>query len=127
MRNVKVSVLIVDDHPSFVERMVSLIKDSDTSRQISTAHNYEDAIQVLSSQAHEVVLLDISMPGRNGIELLEEIRRRDQKCTIIMLSNLTAGYYRQECKRLGASYFLDKSAEFDQIPGIIHATQLHLN
>ena len=127
MKSVKVSVLIVDDHASFVDRMVSLLQESLSARQVNTAHNYEQALEVLAAQKHDVVLLDISMPGKNGLELLEEIRRHDQQCTVIMLSNMTASYYRQECKRLGASYFLDKTADFDLVPGIIQALPFHLN
>lgn len=125
MRNNKVSVLIVDDHTYFVDRMTAILCEVENVHQIDRAHNYNEALQLLEQQKHNVVLLDISMPGRSGIELLQQIQQRSWDCKVIMLSNLSATYYIQECKRLGASYFLDKSSDFDLVPEII--TSVHLN
>lgn len=125
MRNNKVSVLIVDDHPYFVDRMRGLLGEVDNIDHIDSAHNFSDAMQLLEAAKHQVVLLDISMPGKNGIDLLEQIRLKEMGCTVIMISNLSATYYRQECKRLGAHYFLDKSSDFDLVPGIISNVQLN--
>lgn len=125
MTNSKVSVLIVDDHTYFVDRMQGMLDEVENIDHIDRAYNYTEALQLLEEQHHDVVLLDISLPGKSGLDLLQEIQDKSWDCTVIMLSNMSATYYRQECKRLGASYFLDKSCDFDLVPEIINS--VHLN
>lgn len=125
MRNNKVSVLIVDDHAYFAKSMKSLLDEVEEVDSVDLATNYNEGLRLLEDQHHDVVLLDISMPGKSGLDLLQEIQNKSLGCTVIVLSNMSANYYRQECKRLGASYFLDKSCEFDLVPGIISAVQLN--
>lgn len=125
MRSSKVSVLIVDDHPHFVKRMEGLLDEVDNVQHIDRAHNYADAVRLLEKQHHDVVLLDINLPGKSGLVLLQEIQEKSLDCTVIMLSNLSANTYRQECKRLGASYLLDKSSDFDLVPEIISSIYLN--
>ena len=125
MMNSKVSVLIVDDHIHFVERMKGMLDEVENIHHIDKAHSYAEALLLLETQQHDVVLLDISLPDKSGLDLLQQIQDKSWDCTVIMLSNMSATYYRQECKRLGASYFLDKSSDFDLVPEIINS--VHLN
>ncbi|MCR6720119.1 MAG: response regulator transcription factor [Chitinophagaceae bacterium] len=125
MRNSKVSVLIVDDHAYFAKSMKNMLDEVEEIDSVDLALNFNDGLRMLEAQQHDVVLLDISMPGKNGLDLLQEIQNKSLDCTVIVLSNMSANYYRQECKRLGASYFLDKSCEFDLVPGIISSVQLN--
>lgn len=119
MRNKKTTVLIVDDHSYFVDRMVGLLDEAGGTSRISTAGCYNDAISILEHYQPDVILLDISMPDKNGMELLHYISENKFASKVIMLSNLSATYYRQECKRLGAAHFLDKTTEYEQVPGLI--------
>lgn len=125
MMNKKLSVLIVDDHESFVRRMVGLLDEVENISSIQTAHNYNDASTMVRSEKPDVILLDISLPGKSGIDFLHLIKEQSIECKIIMLSNLSATYYKQECQKLGASYFLDKTNEFELVPAII--TSFYLN
>jgi DNA-binding NarL/FixJ family response regulator len=115
----KVSVLIVDDHEFFVERMIGLLTEVNNVSSIQTASNYHDAFRMLDNRKPDVILLDISLPGKSGLDLLQKIKQLEWECAVIMISNLTGNYYKQECKRLGASYFLDKSSEFEMVPTLI--------
>lgn len=115
----KVSVLIVDDHEFFVERMIGLLTEVNNVSSIQTAGNYHDAFRMLDNRKPDVILLDISLPGKSGLDLLQKIKQLEWDCAVIMISNLTGSYYKQECKRLGASYFLDKSSEFEMVPTLI--------
>lgn len=119
MNSRKISVLIVDDNEEFVHRMIELLDELDNVSSIQTAGNYNEAFRMLDNKSHDIVLLDISLPGKSGINLLRKIKELNWNCGVIMVSNNSASCYRHECERLGAIHFLDKSNEFDQVPGII--------
>ena len=112
-------LLIVDDNSNFVDRMINLLEESGYIRKISVAGNYEEAQSVLFSENPEIVLLDINLPGKNGIEFLKLIRKNNKRCEVIMITNHADDYYRQQCEALGARHFLDKSSDFGLVPGII--------
>jgi DNA-binding NarL/FixJ family response regulator len=115
----KISLLIVDDNVSFVGRMISFLKEVDAVGVIHAAYNYDEAYELLD-QKPNLVLLDIQMPGKNGMKLLKQIKDSTANCGVIMLTNNTNEYYRHQCKKLGASHFLDKTNEFELVPGIIN-------
>ena len=112
-------ILIVDDNLNFVDRMISLLEESGHVSDISVASNYDEARKLLSSEQPDIVLLDINLPGKNGIELLKQIRLNNQQCEVIMITNHADEYYRQQCKDLGAKHFLDKSNDFAMVPSLI--------
>lgn len=112
-------ILIVDDNMNFVDRMISLLEDTDNTGPISVASNYDEARRALASENPDVVLLDINLPGKNGIEILKLIRQNNNKCEVIMITNHADNYYKQQCQELGAKHFLDKSNDFAMVPGII--------
>ncbi len=112
-------ILIVDDNMNFVDRMISLLDDEDSIGHINVASNYEEAIRFLAIEEPDIVLLDINLPGKNGIELLKLIRQNKNQCEVIMITNHSDDYYRQQCREFGAKYFLDKSNDFGLVPGII--------
>lgn len=115
----KLVILIVDDNMRFVERMVAMLYELENIDYINIANNYDEARQSLASEKHDLVLLDINLPGKNGIELLRKIKTDETDCKVIMISNHHDEYYREQCKELGASYFLDKSNDFGMVPLIV--------
>ena len=112
-------ILIVDDNLNFVDRMINLLEDISRGRNIITASNYDEARRLLATENPDVVLLDINLPGKNGIELLKLIRQKNKRCEVIMITNHADDYYRQQCQELGAKHFLDKSNDFGLVPDII--------
>jgi len=114
----KLSVLIVDDNVNYVRRMVSLLSEVDSISAIHTAQNYDEA-SLLLDEKPDLALLDIHLPGKNGMHLLKTIKDSGKDCEVFMITNATGDYYRQECKKLGALYFFDKTSEFDLVPGMI--------
>lgn len=116
----KVSVLIIDDNPGFVKRMSRLLDEFDNNLSIHSAGNYDEALELLDQNKHDMVLLDINLPGKNGISLLKQLKETGCTSEVIMLSNHSGSYYRKKCKKLGAAHFLDKTAEFDQVSSVIN-------
>lgn len=110
--------MIVDDNINFVSRMISLLNDLDNINVIYTAYDYHEAVRLLGAKP-DLILLDISMPGKNGMSVLRTIKDSAEECEVIMLTNHSGEYYRQQCKKLGARHFLDKTNDFELVPGMI--------
>lgn len=112
-------ILIVDDNLNFVDRMIGLLDEIALSYDIYVASDYDEARRILGEENPDFVLLDINLPGKNGIELLKLIRKTNTVCEVIMITNHADDYYKEQCFELGAQHFLDKSNDFGLVPGII--------
>ncbi|SME87920.1 response regulator [Desulfovibrio gilichinskyi] len=80
----RIRVLVVDDEPDFLK----LISRRLTKRNVDVdvANNGQEALQFMSKNPVNVVILDVRMPGLSGIETLKEIRRRYRDTSVIMLT-----------------------------------------
>jgi|SRR5579863_114490 len=87
--------------------------------EIRSAGSYESAEALLAEQIPDLVLLDINLGNRSGIELLQFIHDRYPTVTVIMLSNQSGPRHRAVCRDLGAAHFIDKSTEFGQIRSVV--------
>ncbi len=112
-------ILIVDDNLNFVDRMISLLEEETNVSHTVVATDFEEAKIQLGLEKPDVVLLDINLPGKNGIDILKHIRENNYKCEVIMVTNHFDEYYRQQCFELGAKHFIDKSNDFGKVPAII--------
>jgi DNA-binding NarL/FixJ family response regulator len=112
-------LLIVDTSLFIIERLLIILKEVKVVEKIVTATNYEGAVNILEEMKTDIVLLDIQLPGKNGIELLKYIVKNFPAVKIIILSNLVSDYYQKLCLNLGANCFIDKSKDFDTIPDVI--------
>ena len=112
-------VLMVDDNMLFIERMVTMLDEITRPNDITIASDYNEAVRFIKEEIPDVVLLDINLPGKSGIEILKLIRSTGNKCKVIMLTNHADDYYREQCREYGADFFLDKSNDFAKVPDII--------
>lgn len=112
-------VLIVDDSPMIVERIFEILEELSCISYVGKALNFTEAVELLEEQRYDAALLDINLPGKNGIELLSYIKANYPHMKIIMLSNQSDDYYRNLCKTLGSDSFIDKTSEFEDIPKTI--------
>lgn len=76
-------ILAIDDETSILESYRMALEDI---HQVESAENGEDGLRALDEAPFDVVLLDISMPGLSGLEVLKEIKRQDHDCSIIMVT-----------------------------------------
>lgn len=125
MQREKLVVMVVDDHIPVAERLTNILYSMDSVGLVVHAPNYDAAMDLLSHCSISFLLVDINLPGKNGIEILRSIGKSGYKAKVMMISNQNNSYYRELCASLGASYYFDKSDDFDKIPFII--TQLQLN
>ena len=120
-RNLKKTVLIVDNSFLIIDRLIGMLKEAASVEIIFTATNFNEAVDILKINKTDIVLLDIQLPGENGIELLKYIMKTYSEIKVVMLSNQVSKYYQQLCKKEGAVNFIDKSKDFDLIPEIVAA------
>ncbi len=78
-----------------------------------------EARQILTHLVPDVVVIDINLSDGSGIDLLEMVKSQNPRTFVIMLTNQSGAYYRKLCKTMGADHFLDKSTDFEMVPGII--------
>ena|ERR1700676_1025966 len=112
-------VLIVEDSPIIIDRLQIMLEDLANVQTILHAGTYANAVPILTKTNPDIAILDINLPDKSGIELLRYIKKNHTETTVIMLSNQAGDYYRNLCQLCGAEYFIDKSKDFEQVPGII--------
>ncbi len=112
---VKKKLLIVDDSDIIRMRLVDMFDDA---RNICTVLQSKDSAQAyisFNSYLPEIVILDIHIPGDNGIKILEKFKKISPQAKIIMLTNYPYDQYRKRCMELGADYFFEKSGNMEQL------------
>ena len=121
-----ISILITDDHPIVRKGIRQLLEDDQYERfgNIDEAGNGKELLDKLQSSDFDVVLLDISLPGRNGLELLGDIRRIKPEVSVVILSIYPEEQYAIRALKLGASGYLTKaSAPEELIAAVVKASQ----
>jgi len=108
------NVLLVDDEVSFLETFGERLELRDV--EILKAFSGEEALQVLAENENiEVIILDVKMPGMDGIETLTEIKRRKPLVEVMMLSGHADVESAIEGMKHGAFDYLMKPVDMDQI------------
>ena len=108
------NVLLVDDEAEFVETFSERLELRDL--EISKAFNGEEALQVLETNRNiELVILDVKMPGMDGIETLAEIKKRYPLVEVIMLSGHADVESAIDGMKQGAFDYLMKPCDIDQM------------
>ncbi len=113
MIKIPARVLIVDDEKDFVE-MFSLRLQAQ-GEKVSTAYSGKEALAVLGQTIIDVVILDIRMPGMDGIDTLKQIKTLFPLVEVIMLTGHGSTETAVEGMKLGAFDYLMKPADFEDI------------
>jgi len=113
MIKIPTKVLLVDDEKDFVE-MLSL-RLNEVGEKVSVAYSGQECLQTLEKTAIDVVILDIKMPGMDGMETLREIKKKYPLIEVIMLTGHGSAETAVEGMKLGAFDYLMKPADFDEL------------
>jgi two-component system, NarL family, invasion response regulator UvrY len=108
-------ILIADDHAIVRKGLIELLKGEYPAVEIFEALNSQQTIEVANSQSLDVILLDISMPGRNGIDTLKQIRSEGIKVPVLMLSMHPEDQYAIRSLKAGASGFINKESATEEL------------
>lgn len=104
-----IQVLVADDHPLLRSGLKHVLQQEPEFSVSGEAENSEEVLARLDERAWDVVVLDIAMPGRNGLETLSEIRKRRPALPVLILSMHSEEQYAIRAIRAGASGYLTKS------------------
>ena len=113
MIKIPTRVLLVDDEVDFVE-MLSL-RLNEVGEKVTPAYSGRECLEILGQKAIDVVILDIRMPGMDGIETLREIKKRFPLVEVMMLTGHGTTETAVEGMKIGAFDYLMKPASFDEL------------
>ena len=113
-------ILIADDHAIVRKGVISLLSKEFKNAEIYEITNGADAVDRARSGKWDLILLDISMPGRSGIEALKQMRADDVKAPILMLSMQPEDQYAIRALKAGASGFVNKECVTDELIAAVH-------
>lgn len=103
-------LLVVDDHPLIRLGFHQLVADQADLRIAAEAESGVDALRLLEQVDVDVVVLDMAMPGRSGIEILRRIRARASAPPVLIYSRFPAEQYALRTQRAGAAGYVNKGA-----------------
>jgi len=109
--DVEKKVLIVDDEGRVVQSIAGVLQDE--GFQVATAESGEEAIGVVQKEDPDIVLLDIWMPGMDGIEVLKKLKWMSPDCQVIMISGHATISTAMAAVKLGAFDFIEKPLSLD--------------
>jgi DNA-binding NarL/FixJ family response regulator len=104
----KISVVIVDDHRMFREHLGHLIDKSGDMVVCGEADNVADGFALIKEKRPSVAILDISLKGSSGLELLKELRAHEIEVPVLVLSMHEESLYAERAMRAGASGYITK-------------------
>jgi two-component system, NarL family, invasion response regulator UvrY len=116
-----IRVLIADDHRLVRRGLWHILTASPGTKVVGEASSYSDIIQVLRQYPCDVLLLDISMQGKDGIEILHLLKKREPTLKIIILSGHGPEQFAVRALKAGAACYLTKDAAPDELVEAIHA------
>jgi DNA-binding NarL/FixJ family response regulator len=108
-------VMIVDDHKMFRDGLRGLINAEPGMEVVGEAVDGKEAIEMARSLAPDVVVMDISMPGMNGIEAMRHVIKDSPKVKVIMLSMYSSGPLVQSVLAAGATGYVLKGSDFAEL------------
>ena len=118
----KKRILLVDDETDFVWLIKSRLEAN--NYDVCTASDGKGAIKKIKEEKPEAILLDIFIPGTNGLTILRMIRRYDKKVPIYVITASSDQQKFIDAKKLGASGFIMKTSNFqkeiDNITNVLH-------
>jgi len=114
-----IRVLIADDHAIVREGLKRILADDSSIETVAEAANGQEAARLVRQHKPDVVLLDISMPGRSGIDALADIQSASAGTRILILSMHPEDQYAIRCLRDGADGYLTKESAPDLLLGAI--------
>ncbi|WP_447770430.1 response regulator [Sphingobacterium faecium] len=110
-----ISVIIVDDHPLVLNGFEFILKNTSTIVLRGSFNNAKEAFDFLATEAVDVILMDINMPGMNGIEATEIIKKQCPDTQIIAISNHNEGSIALRMFKAGAMGYLLKNVSTDEL------------
>ena len=114
----EINILLVDDERDFVESLAERLKIRDY--KVTTAFSGDEAINLIKNNEYDVIVLDVQMPGKSGIETLKELKNLEQLAQVIMLTGHATVKSAIEGMKNGAYDYLMKPTETENLVEMIN-------
>jgi DNA-binding NarL/FixJ family response regulator len=101
-------ILLVDDHPMFRQGLQQYLQEDTSLTVCGQACDAAEALQLLETLHPDLVVVDIGLPGRDGLDLIKDIRARDTRCGVLVFSMYDENIYAERALRAGAQGYLMK-------------------
>ena len=108
-------ILITDDHAVVRRGLREILADSLEGATFSEAGNADEALRALAHHSTQILVLDINMPGRSGLDLLKDVKRAWPRLPVIVLSVQPEDQYAMRCLRAGASAYINKDSAPEEL------------
>ncbi len=112
-------ILIADDHAIVRKGLMKILKESDNGISVDEAGHGQEALARVLQTRYELVLMDISMPGRGGLDVLKEMKSHRPQLPVLMLSMHPEEEYAIRALRAGASGYVTKDSAAEELVGAI--------
>jgi len=113
MKQKDIKVLVVDDEVAFANTLAQRLKMRDL--KATTAYDGDEALSKVKEEEPDVMVLDLKMPGKHGMEVLQEIKKAYPHIQVIVLTGHGTEKDEEDAKRLGGFDFLNKPADIDHL------------
>jgi DNA-binding NarL/FixJ family response regulator len=110
-----IKILIADDHPIVRQGFKQVLSDTPDLVVADEAGNGQEVLSLVSKKDYDVILLDISMPGKNGLEVLKELKVVSPKTPVLILSIYPEEQYAIRALKAGASGYLTKASAPEEL------------
>ena len=111
----KISVLIADDHRLFADALEAILATDGRFEVVGKAHDGESAVRMAGTAKPDVVLMDIAMPGVDGVEATRRIRKRRKSTAVLILTGSNARNDVDRARRAGAAAYVTKDRIASQL------------
>ncbi|HUS15339.1 MAG TPA: response regulator transcription factor [Chloroflexia bacterium] len=108
-------VLIADDHAIVRKGLKEILRAASEATTVGEASDGSEALAQVSAEPWDVVILDITMPGQNGLEVLKVLKRDHPKLPVVMLSMHSGYHYVMGSLKAGASGYLNKETAPEEL------------
>jgi len=111
----KITVLIADDHRLFADALEAILATDGRFEVVGKAHDGESAVRMAGTAKPDVVLMDIAMPGVDGVEATRRIRKRRKSTAVLILTGSNARNDVDRARRAGAAAYVTKDRIASQL------------
>jgi len=112
-------VLLVEDSPVICGLIADIVNDVPGVSVAESVGSESEAVEAIGRLDLDVVILDLQLRKGTGFGVLRAMRDMPRKPIVVVLTNFAIGTYRDTALALGAREFLDKSRDYDRLPGIL--------
>jgi DNA-binding NarL/FixJ family response regulator len=112
-------ILITDDHAVVRQGLKQILLEEFTRAEFGEATNAQEAIERVWKENWDVVVLDITMPGRSGLEVLKEIKKSRPKLPVLVLSMHPEDQFAVRILKIGASGYMTKESAPNELVGAV--------